>query len=185
MRSRRLHVKQLLEGYVPDPGQEPDHDAMMRLVSGDGEVLSENHFDPGHFTASGFVLAPERSRLVLVHHVQLGMWVQPGGHVDPEDADVLAAAEREIYEETGLDGLARLGDGLFDVDVHVIPARPTAPSHRHFDLRFLFAATGEALRVSLESFDVQWVTLSEMETMGTDASVRRASRKLVEEMRSP
>jgi 8-oxo-dGTP pyrophosphatase MutT (NUDIX family) len=168
----------MLEAYVPDPGQEPAHSAMLQLASGGGDVFSADRVDPGHFTASGYVLAPDRSRLVLVHHARLGVWVQPGGHVDPGDAGVVAAAEREIQEETGLADLVLLDAGLFDLDVHPIPARPTLPAHRHYDLRFLFLATGEELQVSPESLAVRWVALTELDAIGADSSLRRAAAKL-------
>jgi len=182
---RLIALRRLLQAYVPDPGREPDHAAMLRLVASGDDVFSADHVDPGHFTASGYVLAPDRRRLVLVHHARLGVWVQPGGHVDPGDVDVVAAAEREIQEETGLVGLIRLGDGLFDLDVHEIPARPTTPRHRHYDLRFLFLAAGEELRVSPESYAVRWVTLPELEVLDADPSMRRAAAKLAPVMGAP
>jgi len=168
----------MLDAYVPDPGQESDRAAMVHLASSGGDVFAADRVDPGHFTASGYVLAPDRRRLVLVHHARLGVWVQPGGHVDPDDVDVVVAAEREIHEETGLAGLTRLDPGLFDLDVHQIPDRPTTPRHRHYDLRFLFLAAGEVLEVSPESHAVRWATLAELEEIDADPSMRRAAAKL-------
>jgi 8-oxo-dGTP pyrophosphatase MutT (NUDIX family) len=175
----------MLEAYVPDPDQQATHAAMVQLAFGGGDVFSADRVDPGHFTASGYVLAPDRRRVVLVHHARLGVWVQPGGHVDESDADVVAAAEREIREETGLADLTRLDAGLFDLDVHPIPARPAVPAHRHYDLRFLFLASGEALQLSAESLAVRWVALTELDAIGADPSLRRAAAKLAPLMDTP
>ena len=90
------------------------------------------------------MLSPDRRDLVLIHHKKLGIWVQPGGHVEPSDEDLLGAARREVLEEVGLSDLEPLpspgGSPLFDVDIHAIPARKADPAHEHFDVRFAFVA---------------------------------------------
>src|ERR1700709_1998729 len=100
------------------------------------------HFTPGHFTASAFVLSPDRHDVILIHHKKLGIWVQPGGHVEASDADLASAARREVAERVGGGGLASLGPdvALSDVDTHAIPARKSEPAHEHFDTRFAFVA---------------------------------------------
>ncbi len=75
---------------------------MSVLARSPGDVLSSMHFDPGHFTASGFVTDPTNSRMLVIHHRRLDMWLQPGGHVEPTDPTLLAAAVREVLEETGV-----------------------------------------------------------------------------------
>ncbi len=62
------------------------------------------HHPRAHFTASALVVDPSRARTALVHHRKLGIWVQPGGHLDADDASYEAAALREVREETGLAG---------------------------------------------------------------------------------
>ena len=57
-----------------------------------------DRFEPGHFTASGFVISPNRKALLLIHHRRLDRWLQPGGHIDSEDASPIAAAIREVAE---------------------------------------------------------------------------------------
>jgi 8-oxo-dGTP pyrophosphatase MutT (NUDIX family) len=123
-----------------------------------------------HFTASALVVDPARSRTVLVHHGKLGLWVQPGGHLDPGDTSYEAAALREVREETGLAGSVEPPLPLH-LDVHEIPDRPDMPAHLHLDVRFLAVADG-GLTLSDESHDVRWVTLAEATELG-DASVAR------------
>lgn len=113
-----------------------------------GSPFAEGENDH-HLTASSFVVS---SRGVILHrHRRLGIWVQPGGHVDdgesPEDACV-----RETVEETGL-AVAHLDPvTLFHVDVH-----PGPKGHTHYDLRYVL--TGEPLDphpLEGESPDVFW-----------------------------
>jgi 8-oxo-dGTP pyrophosphatase MutT (NUDIX family) len=127
-----------------------------------GDPFSENE-DDHHVTASSFVIS---SRGVILHrHRRLGIWVQPGGHVDegerPEDASV-----RETVEETGLvvhhlDPLE-----LFHVDVH-----PGPRGHTHYDLRYvLLGEPFDPQPPESESPDVFWFDF--------DAAVDRAESSL-------
>ncbi|HQU27046.1 MAG TPA: NUDIX domain-containing protein [Acidimicrobiales bacterium] len=85
--------------------------------------------DPHHLTASAFVVS---SRGVVLHrHRRLGIWVQPGGHVDPGESPE-AACVREVAEETGLDVGHLEPPLLFHVDVH-----PGPRGHTHYDLRYV------------------------------------------------
>ena len=95
----------------------------------------------GHVTASAIVMLPPGDRVVLVSHRKLGGWLQPGGHVEPEDGSVFETALREVREETGLDRLeSPLGRSILDLDVHAIPAFGDEPSHFHYDVRFLLTS---------------------------------------------
>lgn len=137
--------------------------------------MSADHYVPGHVTASAFVVDREHRRLLLIHHGKLHLWLQPGGHVDPGE-DVLTAAIREVQEETGVVGVP-LHDGIFDVDVHPIPAS-RRPPHRHYDVRFLLEATSEDLMDSDEVLGVRWVPFDDVADLASDASVVRATAKL-------
>ncbi len=150
---------------------------MRALSASGGDPLSRAHFDPGHFTASAFVLSPDSEALLLVHHRKLGMWLQPGGHVDPEDVDLVAAARREAEEESGVVGLALVHDGIFDLDIHPIPGFASEPPHSHYDVRFLFQAGAPELQPSPEIAEARWVPLEDVATL-SDGSVERAVAQL-------
>lgn len=90
--------------------------------------------DDVHVTGSAIVTGPRG--VVLLRHKRLGLWLQPGGHIDPGETPWRAAL-REAEEETGLAvRFATLGvDGvppLVHVDVH-----PGGRGHTHLDLRYL------------------------------------------------
>ncbi len=57
---------------------------------------------PAHVTGSSWVVNPQRSHVLMLHHKKHDQWFQPGGHADGH-ADILAVALRETSEETGLD----------------------------------------------------------------------------------
>jgi 8-oxo-dGTP pyrophosphatase MutT (NUDIX family) len=168
-----------LEGHRRQcPEQSAVIDRLIELAASPGDPLSRTHLEPGHFTASAFVLSPDRSRLLLIHHPKLRRWLQPGGHIEPEDADCEAAARREVLEETGVADLELLGSGIFDVDVHAIPARATEGAHQHFDVRYAFRAKSEVLRVSAEVEGARWVPLERVVDLNSEESLLRGVRRL-------
>lgn len=178
---RLEHLQLLLSRFQPDDRQEAEfRRRMVQLASQSGEVMARHHFEPGHFTASAFVVSADGSRVLLILHGKLNIWVQPGGHIDDEDPHVLAAALREAAEETGItkDQLDLVGDGLFDVDIHPIPPRKSDPEHAHFDLRILLRAHTDTFEAGSDARAGQWVRLEDVPTLATDESVLRAVRKI-------
>lgn len=140
---------------------------------------SRLQFQPGHLTASAFVLAPEGDAVLLILHKKLQIWVQPGGHIEPSDVSLEAAARREVSEEVGLPLLEPVSAApIFDVDIHLIPARKDEPAHEHFDVRFCFRATTRAFVASDEVTEATWADLARIEQLTSDLSVLRAARKL-------
>ena len=141
-------ARQLLRAFRPFDALERQHlTRTLEFVEGEAPVALRDHFTPGHLTASGFVLSPDRHRVLLIEHVKLGRWLQPGGHLEAVDESFEQAARREVFEETGLDDLGTDGrlEGLFDLDVHLIPAHGGDPEHFHFDLRYVFIAPHESV----------------------------------------
>jgi 8-oxo-dGTP pyrophosphatase MutT (NUDIX family) len=179
--NRREHLKALLHSHQATDRQEDDFLTKMHELTGTaGDCFSRDHFVPGHFTASAFVLSPDGNQLLLIFHGKLKRWLQPGGHVEPSDDNILLAAIREVEEETGLRKLSPIGPGLFDVDIHTIPARKQDPEHLHFDARILLQAIDLDFKAGSDALDAKWVPLEEVNAIESDASVMRAVQKLIQ-----
>lgn len=128
------------------------------LLAGGTAVMGRGHRD-GHVTASALVVDDD-GRILLCLHGRLGLWMQLGGHCEPGDSTLAAAALREATEESGIDGL-RIDPEPIDVDVHEVrcgagDGGPAGPSV-HYDVRFLVRCpAGSAERVSAESSALGW-----------------------------
>lgn len=176
---RKDATRKLLSQFVPfDPAEAVHRERMLALAAVVGDPFSREHFVLGHFTASAFVVSPDGKSLLLIYHSKLHRWLQPGGHVEAEDADLFAAAAREVLEEVGMNVGPPTVAGIFDVDIHPIPARKDEPLHEHFDVRFLYRATSLEIAASSDASDAKWVPIDEINARDADASVMRVVAKL-------
>ncbi len=93
----------------------------------------DEHAAATHVTGSALVV--RREGIVLLKHKRLGVWLQPGGHVDGAEWPHEGAV-REAIEETGL-AVRHLFDEprLIHVDAH-----DGGRGHRHLDLRYALTA---------------------------------------------
>lgn len=110
------------------------------------------HADPVHVTASALIVG-ERG-VVLHKHKRLGLWLQPGGHIDagetPSDG-----AMREAREETGLPG--RWPDSVDVPPIVHVDVHPGPRGHTHLDLRYLLHSDPVDPSPPIgESQDVRW-----------------------------
>jgi 8-oxo-dGTP pyrophosphatase MutT (NUDIX family) len=134
---------------------------------------------PGHITGSAWILDPGHQYTLLTHHAKLGKWLQPGGHADG-DENISGVALREAREETGLFSLKFNTDSVFDIDIHVIPARKEMPEHFHYDIRFLLEASlQEQFVITAESHALGWKNLSDLPSLtGNNLSILRMAEKV-------
>ena len=134
---------------------------------------------PVHVTGSAWVVNPDRSHVLMMHHRKHDQWFQPGGHADG-DADIVRVALRETAEETGIDPahIHLLTSAVFDVDIHAIPVMGTEPAHEHIDIRFL-VEIDDRLPVpgNDESHDVIWVNLLDVTSYNNNRSTYRMLEK--------
>lgn len=117
-----------------------------------------------HFTASAFVTCD--AHVLLMLHATKGVWLPPGGHVEPDESPV-AAAVREVFEETGL--RVQITSPRAPGQCPQAEPRPEAlfefevePGHIHMDLVFFATpAPGQdphALRGNEEAAELRWWT---------------------------
>jgi 8-oxo-dGTP pyrophosphatase MutT (NUDIX family) len=171
-------IETILDGYVPD-GDEISVGVARDTLRTGRPVWPRTEFDPGHFTASGFVASPDRTSLLLIHHGKLRRWLQPGGHLEADDRTVEESARREISEETGLTDIDRVGTSLVRIDAHPIPERGSEPGHIHIDLAIGFVAKTHEIAVVDEILDARWVPFDRLGEYDVDSAVTHGAATLL------
>ncbi|MDY6998996.1 MAG: NUDIX hydrolase, partial [Actinomycetota bacterium] len=143
-----------------DPAQDSlRHSVLAFLVARADACLRE--CVPGHITASALVLDHTGSQALLTLHPRIGRWLQLGGHCEPEDETLIAAALREATEESGIAGLT-IAATPAALHVHPVTCSLGVPT-RHLDVQFVVRAPeGAQIVCSEESLDLRWWPLDEL-----------------------
>jgi len=122
--------------------------------------------------SSGRVLLTQRPRSMRTFP---GAWVLPGGSVDANDASVAAAAQRELFEETGLRAIAIskapvcLWESCFPTTFAEWGAAAAEGRRRsHHLIAFVLAQVDSAAELSLQASECEracWVPIEELCTL--------------------
>ena len=119
---------------------------------------------PTHLTAGALVLNADGSEVLLNLHRKARRWFAFGGHLEPEDPTLAAAALREGTEESGLRGLV-VDPVPVHLSLHTVDFCSPRGVVAHYDVRFLARLGAEADPVvSEESLDVRWFSVDDLPT---------------------
>ena len=132
-----------------------------------------------HFTASCWLLNKAGDKALLLHHKKLDRWFQLGGHADG-DSDLLHVAIKEAQEESGVDNIVAVQNGIFDIDIHTIPANSKDATHDHYDVRFLLQVADDTeIQQNHESNELRWIGKALEDLPTQNESVLRMFRKWI------
>lgn len=168
-----------VEQHQPFDLLEQEHkSSLVKWLKTASKPLDANYFDEqGHATGSAFIVSRYSQEVVLVYHKKLCRWLQPGGHAEPGEQELLTTAKREAFEETGLE-FNFDNASVFDLDVHRIPELKNKPSHLHFDFRYLFISDiALPLQVGSDARLARWFSTKEMESLELDTGIQRMITK--------
>lgn len=160
----------ILESWpAPDADQDALRHVYLAFLAARPDAVSRT-CAPGHVTASVVVLSADRRRTLLTLHPRVGRWLQLGGHVEPEDAGLVAAAAREAREEGGFDVVV---DPIpLDLHCHPIVCKGYTAPTRHLDVRFVAVAPeGAVEHRSAESDDLRWFDLDALPELPAEVRV--------------
>lgn len=157
-----------------------EHLSLLRWQMAQGHRLDRRETLPGHITTSALVLSPDHAKILVIDHITIGRWLQPGGHYEPS-AFFHLSAQREAEEETGVTDLKlhpwhRDEDLPFVIDSHDVPGKPARnePPHIHHDLQYLFLADPtRPLTAQLEEVHAaQWQDIAMLADFAPKAAAR-------------
>ncbi len=180
LRLREDAVAVLGAWQAPDAGQERLRTELLRHCESEPAALWKQG-PPAHLTAGAIVLNPTLDRVLLTLHRKAGMWLQFGGHFEPQDRSMLDAATREAREESGLPGI-ELDPRIVELHRHRLIAPAFGRCAEHLDVRYAAVVDDHAdFVVSDESEDVAWWPADALpaESAGEIAPMVQAARRLL------
>ena len=142
-----------------------------------------------HFTASSWIVSPDRRRALLVWHELYRSWSWTGGHADGEE-DLRSVALREAREETGLDAIEPVCPEIFSLEILGVSGHMKQDayisSHLHLNATYLLQADPAApLRPAPgETRDVAWFDMDEILTLSSEPHMLPVYRKLIDKTRA-
>ena len=159
-------IMEQLRDYRPWNEQEEADCAELLRPLGQGEDLWTRENRSAHLTASGWIVSPERDRVLMAYHNLYDSWSWLGGHADG-DPDLLAVALREVHEESGVTHVAPVSRDIFSIEVLTVDGHikhgQYVPSHLHLNVTYLLEAdTGDTLTAKPdENSGVRWFPIGE------------------------
>lgn len=156
-----------ISAYVPVNEQETvDKETCLCWLKTEPKVLERESIS-AHFTASAWVVSPDRKQVLMIYHNIYKSWSWMGGHADGE-ADLFAVAMREVREESGLAELHPVTRKPISLEVLHVPGHEKrgkyVPCHLHLNLTYLFEADPAApVRIKPdENSGVAWMDVEKL-----------------------
>ena len=178
-----MKIKEQIEKYIPYNEQEAsDKELMLEYIDKFEDVLTRKN-KMCHFTASNWIVNKDKTKVLMIYHNIYKSWAWTGGHADG-DSDLLHVAIKEAEEETGLNNLKLLSDGIYGLqiltgDSHIKRGKFVS-SHLHLDCCFLFEANEEdELRIKEdENSGVKWVEIDKATKLTNEEKMKPIYAKL-------
>lgn len=164
--SRFVDIYNEIKAYEPFNEQEMrDRELILKFLEGNEDAfMRENR--SAHMTASAWVVNSARDKVLMVYHNIYDSWSWLGGHADG-DTDLPAVAMREVSEESGIESLRIISDGIYSLEILTVDGHEKRgeyiSSHLHMNLTYLIEADdSEAVRIKPdENSAVGWFGLQE------------------------
>ena len=162
-----MNLKEEIENYRPyNKQEEKDKQMMLQYLNTFDDVLTrKNEF--GHFTASAWVVNKEKTKVLMIYHNIYKSWAWTGGHADGE-SNLLDTAIRELKEETGVENVKILKDGIFSLEIVCVNGHiknnKYVSSHVHLNLTYLLEVDEkEVVRIKEdENSGVKWIKIEDV-----------------------
>ena len=180
----RESIAQTVRSIQPYDSLEADHrDTTLSWIASGAPLcrIEKPDVPPRHLVSYFVVLDPEADAVLLVNHRLAGLWLPPGGHVEPHEHPRVTVV-READEELGLHArfFTMLGDNPFFVSVTT-----TRGIGQHTDVSLWYVIEGsrhkELAYDDREFGGYQWFDINqvlEMDSAELDPHMHRFLHKL-------
>ena len=183
-----MNLKEKIENYVPfNEQEERDRELLLEWISEPGVFTRENK--KAHFTASAWVVNPERTKVLMIYHNIYDSWAWMGGHADGE-TDLMKVAEKEAKEESGITDLKPVSDDILSLEIVTVSGHEKkgkyVSAHLHLNLTYLFEApeNQELFVKPDENSGVMWIDVDDIKSKSSEKwFVERIYSKLIAKMK--
>ena len=183
-----MDILTAIEHYRPlNPQEETDRQEILRRLRSGETLLTRDNLS-AHFTASAWVVSPDRQQVLLAYHDLYDSWAWLGGHADGEE-DLLAVTLREVREESGLADVRPVSRDIYSLEILPVSGHEKhgqyVPSHLHLNVTFLLEADPAAPLQSRpgENSAVRWFSPEDAVAASTEVWIReRIYQKLNERL---
>lgn len=141
-----MNLYESIRSYIPCNEQEEHDKNQILLLMESMENLLSRENTTAHFTASAWVVSPDRSKVLMAYHNIYHSWAWLGGHADG-DSDLLKVAMREVKEESSITHVRPLSEEIFSLETLTVDGHikngAYVSSHLHLNLTYLLEASTE------------------------------------------
>lgn len=183
-----MDYKKMIIDFIPfNEQEENDKRLMLKYINDFDDVLTRNN-EMCHFTVSNWIVNKDRTKVLMAYHNIYKSWAWTGGHVDGDD-DFWNVAYKEANEETRINSLKPLCDGIFGIEILTVDPHikrgKYVSSHLHLDCSFLFEADeDEILSIKEdENSDVGWINIDEVCNITNEEKMKPIYKKLNDKLK--
>ena len=173
-----------IEAFAPyNEQEEADRRQMLADMTVFPDLLTRENAT-AHFTASCWVVNPDRTKVLMAYHNLYQSWAWLGGHADGE-SDLLSVALREANEESGIQAVP-VSPEIFSLEIlHVAPHVKRGKfvcAHLHLNATYLLDADDLApIRCKPdENSAVRWLSARDVLSSVSEPAMRPVYQKLIE-----
>lgn len=184
-----MELLEKIRAYTPVCEQEEnDQRLMLRYAEAFDDLFTRKN-EMAHFTASAWVVTPDRSKALMAYHNLYDSWAWLGGHADGE-RELLDVALREVREESGVQNVHPVTREIYSLEIlpvtqHVKRGKFVS-AHLHLNLTYLLQADEhELLRCKPdENSGVRWFRPEEVCAAVSEPPMRVIYQKLMDKLKT-
>ncbi|MFR5684025.1 MAG: NUDIX hydrolase [Clostridia bacterium] len=185
---KAINLKRQLQEYIPFNQQEKkEKDVMIDYIDTFDNILTrDNEF--AHFTASNWIVNHDKTKVLMAYHNIYPSWAWTGGHSDGIE-DLQEVAKREANEETGIENLKLLSNGIYSIEIlpvdgHVKRENYVA-SHLHLNITYLWEADeNQITRIKEdENSSVKWIDIDKVIEASSEERMKIVYQKLNQKLK--
>jgi 8-oxo-dGTP pyrophosphatase MutT (NUDIX family) len=176
----RTSIHRTVSSIVPCDRIEKDHiDFVLRWIKSGCEIFRrEKPATPDTHLVSYFVVAsPEMHLFLLTDHRKSGLWLPPGGHVEPGE-EPKETVRREAEEELGIEA-----EFFFEEPQFLTVTKTVGNVARHTDVSLWYLLKGDPNQFydydPAEFNQIRWFHADEIPFQNSDPHMLRFIQKLI------